>query len=287
MGRRRPTAPLYLMLLGALCYTIFTPPGDPAGGPRVHSYGSAHHPPRPMTGVPRRAAVLAAAVFNVGMNALAGAGILFGATTGSVSDAVPTGITPASWAFSIWSVIFLGVLVFAGWQLRPSARYDGLAAPFVAANVFNGLWQIPWLTGRFFLAAGVILVILASLILLYIRLGRLRLSTPERWALGLPISLFLAWITVATVLNITVALASAGWTQPGFWPPLVALVVAGIGAAVLLGAADIAFAAVLLWAFAAIYAGNRPAPALTAALALGALLVAASLVVGLRRSAAR
>jgi hypothetical protein len=243
-----------------------------------------------MRGIPRQVAVVAAVVVNLSINALAGAGMLFGTTTGAVSDSVETGVTPAGWAFSIWSVIFLGVLVFAGYQALPRARgsrFDALAVPFILANLFNGLWQIPWLNRMFGLAALVIVGILLSLIWLYIRLDRLGMTTAERWALGVPISLFLAWLSVATALNITIALAAAGWEGAAFWPPLVVLAIVGIGATLLFRTGDVAFAVVLVWAFAAIYAANVPAPAdapaLTAALGAGVLAFAVAVALAIRR----
>jgi hypothetical protein len=243
-----------------------------------------------MRGIPRQLAVVAAALFNVGINALAGAGVLFGTTTGAISDLVETSVTPAGWAFSIWSVIFLGVLIFAGYQALPrarGARFDALAIPFILANLLNGLWQIPWLNARFGVAAVVIVGILGSLIWLYVRLDRLGMTTIERWVLGVPISLFLAWLSVATALNITIALVAAGWEGSAIWPPLLVLAIVGIGATLLSRTGDVAFAAVLVWAFAAIYAANVPspgdAPALTAALGAGVLAFAFAVVWALRR----
>jgi hypothetical protein len=234
--------------------------------------------------------VVAAALFNVGINALAGAGVLFGTTTGAISDLVETSVTPAGWAFSIWSVIFLGVLIFAGYQALPrtrGVRFDALAIPFILANLLNGLWQIPWLNARFGVAAVVIVGILGSLIWLYVRLDRLGMTTIERWVLGVPISLFLAWLSVATALNITIALVAAGWEGSAIWPPLLVLAIVGIGATLLSRTGDVAFAAVLVWAFAAIYAANVPspgdAPALTAALGAGVLAFAFAVVWALRR----
>jgi hypothetical protein len=239
-----------------------------------------------MSGLTRQVAVVAAALVNVGLNALAGAGVLFDTQTGAVSDAHPTGVTPAGWAFGIWSVIFLGVLVFAAWQARPSARgarYDRLAAPFVAANVLNGLWQVPWLTGRVVLAAVGIVGILASLVWLYVRLDRLALRGAERWALGVPASLFLAWVAVATALNVTIALQSLGWDADGaLWPVAVVGLVAAVGAWLLLRTGDVAVALVFLWAYAAIGAAH-PSTALLAALAVAAAAFVGAALVGARR----
>ena len=57
------------------------------------------------------------------------------------------------------------MLVTAVWQALPAqrdARYDRFALPFVVANLLNGFWQIPWLTGCFGIAAVVIIGILGS-----------------------------------------------------------------------------------------------------------------------------
>ncbi len=217
-----------------------------------------------MTGLARQVTVLAAAAVNLTLNGLAGAGVLFGTQTGAVSDAVPTGVTPAGWAFSVWSVIFVGVLVFAVFQARPSARgprYDAPAAPFALANVLNGLWQIPWLLGQFAVSAVVIAGILGSLVWLYVVLDRMELRGTERWALGVPASLFLGWVAVATALNISVGLAAAGWSAPGVWPLVVVGLLGAVGVSLLLRTGDVALAAVLMWAFVGIIAaqsGNAP-----------------------------
>ena len=242
-----------------------------------------------MTGPTRQVAVLAAVAFNLILNGLAGAGILFGVQTGEVSDSIPTGVTPAGWAFGIWSVIFVGVLVFGIWQARPAARtarYDALAVPFILANVLNWLWQVPWSLRLFGLAAVVIVGILASLAWLYVRLDRMGMSTAERWALGVPIALFLAWLCVATPLNVTVALAAAGWTGGTIWPPLLVLVVAAVGVALLRQTGDVAFALVLVWAYAAIYARNGAGdPVLTGALAGGVVAFVVATVLAIRGGA--
>ncbi len=241
-----------------------------------------------MRGASRQTAVVVAALVNVGLNALAGAGLLFGVQTGAVSDAAPTPITPAGWAFGIWSVIFVGILAFAVWQALPAqrgARYDALGAPFVVANLLNGLWQIPWLTGRFGLAAVVIVGILASLTWLYARLDAMALRGVERWVLGVPAALWLAWLMVAAPLNLTIWLREGlGWDPAGtFWPVAVVLLVAAVGSWLLARTGDVAAALVFLWAYAAIGAAHPDRATFLLALGLGALAVVASAAVGARR----
>ncbi len=239
-----------------------------------------------MRGIPRQIAVVAAAVFNLVLNWMAGSGLLFGVQTGAVSDGAPTPITPAGWAFSVWGVIFAGVAVFAVWQALPGqrgGRYDRLAAPFVAANVLNGLWQVPWLLERFGIAAVVIAGILGSLVWLYVVLDRMELRGVERWTLGVPASLWLAWLAVAAPLNWTIWLRSLGWSPDGVvWPVAVVLAVAAVGGWLLLRTGDLAVAAVLLWAFAAIALNGAAGTALWGALAVAGLVVLAALAVGAR-----
>ncbi|MGB3542778.1 tryptophan-rich sensory protein, partial [Rubrivirga sp.] len=180
----------------------------------------------------------------------------FGVQTGAVSDGAPTAITPAGWAFAVWSVIFVGAVVFAVWQALPAqsgARYDRAGLPLVLANLLNGLWQIPWLTERFGIAAIAIVGILASLVWLYVVLDGLGLEGAERWTMGVPTALWMAWLAVATPLNVTVWLRSAGWTADAvLWPILVIVAVSAVGAWLLSRTADLAAAAVLVWAFVAI-----------------------------------
>ena len=239
-----------------------------------------------MRGVARQVAVVAAVAVNLVLNGLAGAGMLFGVQTGAVSDAEPTAITPPGWAFGIWGVIFAGVAVFAVWQARPAqrgARYDRLAVPFIAANLLNGLWQIPWLLGAFGIAAAVIVGILASLVWTYVRLDAMPLAGADRWALGVPVSLWMAWLSVATPLNVTVWLRSLGWAPDGLaWPVALIGVVALISGWLLSRTGDLAAAAVLLWAFTAIALGDTAGVVIRGAIIGAWIVTVGALVWGAR-----
>ena len=244
-----------------------------------------------MTGRPRQLAVVAAALVNLVLNGLAGAGLLFGRPTGAVSDAARTPITPAGWTFSVWSVIFVGVAVFAVWQALPAQRgqrYDALGVPFVVANLLNGLWQVPWLLERFGLAALGIAGILASLVWLYVRLDAMRLGGAELWALGVPTALWLAWISVAAPLNWTIWLRALGWVPSGALatvaPAALVVAVGAVLAWLLSRTGDAAAALVALWAFLGIWAQNGRSEAIAGALAVAAVLVLAGLAVGMRRT---
>ena len=87
-----------------------------------------------MRGLPRQIVVVLSVVVNLVLNGLAGAGLLFGVQTGAVSDAVPTGVTPAGWTFGIWTVIFLMLVLYAGFQALPALR-SSTAGRFFLAGV--------------------------------------------------------------------------------------------------------------------------------------------------------
>ena len=238
-----------------------------------------------MTGRPRQIAVVLAALFNVVLNSLAGAGLLFGVETGTVSDASPTPITAAGWTFSIWSVIFLGLLVFAAWQARAAtrdARYDAVAVPFIVGNVLTGLWQIPWLLGWLGVAAVGLFAIVACVAWLYVRLDRMSLRGAERWALGVPTALWLAWVTVAAALNVAVTGVAAGMAGDPLVGAGVVVAVGAIGAWLVSRTADLAMTLVFLWAFAGI-AAAQDTPVIRGALVMAALLVVGALALARRR----
>ena len=239
-----------------------------------------------MRGLPRQLAVSAAALYNVVINALAGAGLLFGADTGAISDEITTAVTPAGPAFSIWGLIFFGTLVFAGWQARPAARgarYDALAIPYILASVLCGSWQLVWLNRMFALSTLVLFGIVAALVWLYIRLDRMGMTTVERWALGVPTALFLAWVTVAAPVNLTLWLHTLGWTNGALWGPVLMAVVSVIGVTLLNRTGDVAFAGVLIWAFSWIAVDHSDAMPLLIVLALGGLAIIAATALAIRR----
>jgi hypothetical protein len=189
-----------------------------------------------MRGLLRQVVLGVATAVTLGMNTVAGIGLLFGRDPGSISDGLPNAFTPAGFTFAIWSVIFLGLIAFASWQARFDARgerLDAIGWPFLLANVLNVTWLLAWHSLNFGASVVIMLGLLASLVWLYVTLDRLKLRGAERWWLGVPTSLYLGWISVATIANVTAWLVSVGVTD-GLW---------GLGpttwAAVLIGVASL------------------------------------------------
>lgn len=171
----------------------------------------------------RRDAVLNAlvAVAVVGWNSWTGANGLAGNTVGGLSDRYDTLFTPAGYAFSIWGLIFLGLILNAAYQLwlafsgKEPDFFRRLGPWLILTNLANGLWIYLWLTEQ--TAASV--VTLAAMFV-FIQRAMVRLDM-ELWDAPLrvialvwwPIVLYAGWITVAVLANLSAFVVKAGWVS--------------------------------------------------------------------------
>jgi hypothetical protein len=206
--------------------------------------------------------VILATVAVIAVNALANALPINDLTTGEISDRFEVFFVPAGYVFSIWGLIYLGLVAFSIYQARPSQANNNdlsaISAPFLLSSLANISWILLWHYENFPLTIIAMLTLLGSLIAIYLRLniGRAQVSNPMKWFVHLPFSIFLGWITVATIANMTSLLDFwewGGWgIRPEAWTFIMLAAAVIIGAAVSLSRRDGAFAAVLIWAFAGI-----------------------------------
>ncbi len=195
--------------------------------------------------------------------------------------------TPAGFTFSIWGLIYLGLLVFVLYQALPAQRNDELIAsisrPFQLNCIANSSWLIAWHYGQPELALLIMFVILATLIVIYWRLlAVIDLATvPRHLTLYLPFSLYTAWIVVATLANLSIVQTLYGldtWlTSPENWALLQLALAGAIAATVVLRVGDVIFVLVVAWASFGIAIEQATTPAVAGAarmLAILALLLA-------------
>ena len=208
-------------------------------------------------------------VATVGMlvaNGFPGALGFRGETVGSISDKIPSLMTPAGYAFSIWSVIYTGLLGFAIFQWLPAQREDQtikkIAGWYVLSCVFNSVWIFVWLSKAFWLSWVVIVALLASLVRIYLILDAdrsQRRGAAYAWV-AWPFSLYTAWVTVATVINTVIALKASGWQgggiSPEVWSMLLIAIAAGLFAWIAIPRRDVTYLGVLVWALTAIGVAN-------------------------------
>ena len=228
--------------------------------------------------------VLVLFVATLAMNYLS-QGVLFeGQTIGEVSDKYSTLITPAGYAFSIWGLIYLSLGVYVYYQTfraNPEHKVFDRVAPLLILNLIaNSLWLIAFQLEYIALSALLMLVILASLIQITIQWVK-DLSLPARLKakVRIPFSLYLGWISVATIVNLSVLAKYTDWNVLGIseptWVVIMTTVGAGLAILILLATHDVVYPLVFVWAYAAIaVAQSDDTRILTAALGwAGVLLV--------------
>jgi benzodiazapine receptor len=224
------------------------------------------------------------------VNGLANALPLNGQTTGEISDRFQVYFVPAGYVFSIWGLIYLGLVAFAVFQALPAQRDNPrlrrVGYLFAASCAANIAWLFLWHYEQFVLTLVAMIALLVLLIAIYLRLeiGRAAVSPAERWLVHVPFSIYLGWITVATIANVTTALDYLGWSGWGIsdemWA-VIMLVAAGlIAAAMSLTRGDVAYLAVIMWALAGIGVKHAATPVVAVTAWIVTAFVGVMLVVG-------
>jgi hypothetical protein len=248
----------------------------------------------------RQIAIIVAILAIIVVNVLANALPINGQATGEISDRFQVLFVPAGYVFAIWGLIYIGLIAYAVFQALPAQRDNPrLAAifwPVIVGAIANIAWIFLWHYNQLALTVVAMLVLLGSLIVVYLRLGiqKTPVSRAERWAVHVPFSIYLGWITVATIANITNLLWFAGWNGFGLsaqvWFLIMLAAAIVIAAAMALTRHDVAYLLVLVWAVAgiAVKHAGLPAVATAAWVATGvlAVLVVVALVVKRPRVAA-
>ena len=241
-----------------------------------------------MKNMVRQITVVLITLITIVINILANALPINGLNTGQISDTFKVYFVPAGYVFSIWGIIYIGLIAYAVYQALPAQRANPrLQATgwwVVLGGLANCAWIFLWQYELFVGTVGAMLILLASLIMVYLRLhiGQTKVSTGETWAVRIPFSIYLGWITVATVADISDVLWFVKWNQFGI--SAAAWMVVILGAVLIIAGLmnflrrDVAYALVILWALAGIAARFPQAGIVTIATWVTFALVAASLV---------
>lgn len=177
----------------------------------------------------RAGAVVAAAVLQFAAGSAGGTGLI-GEPVGEVARAYPTLLLPAGTAFSIWSLIYVVLLITAVWQALPAQRsrevHRRTGWLLAASGVLNAAWILVFTQRWIVLSEVVIVALLACLLVAFARLAADRATGwADRLLLHVPVGLYAGWVTAATVAGAATTGASLG-IRP---PDTVAIVLAGAG----------------------------------------------------------
>ena len=199
------------------------------------------------------------------INALANALPINGYNTGELSAMYPNSFVPAGFTFSIWGVIYVFLIIWSVYFLLPNqrnqSRYQshGVGLWFIISCLGNVLWILAWHYMQVELSIILMLLILVSLINAYKSLS----PSKSRWIEVVPFSIYLGWISVATIANATALLVHYGVTG-GELASMISSVM--IAVAVILGVlftlkkGDVFYGLVILWAVFGIFKNQTEYP---------------------------
>ncbi len=211
----------------------------------------------------RQFVVLLAVIVTIAFNGLSQSIPIGGRTSAEVSNTYATYFTPANYAFAIWGVIYLLLLAYGIYQALPAQRENPYARKigwlFVLSCALNCVWLVLFQSDQITLSLIVIVAFLVTLMAIYVRLdiGRVQVSSSDRWLLQLPFSVYLGWLSVATIANASVlgvALKSGdllGISGPT-WAAIMLVVATLVGIVLVVTRRDWAYILVFVWAFTAI-----------------------------------
>jgi len=196
------------------------------------------------------------------VNGLATALPLNNKTTGQLSDQYPNLFVPAGLTFSIWGVIYILLAIFVIYGLIIAIKKDtqkisfieNIGILFFISCLANIGWIFAWHYEILPLSLLLMLLLLGCLITIYLRLHIGKSDSPqtEKYLVHLPFSVYLGWITIATIANVTALLVDVNWNTFGlgeqFWAVAVIIVGIAIALSILFTRKDIFYCLVVDWA---------------------------------------
>jgi hypothetical protein len=240
----------------------------------------------------RQLAILVAVPAGIAMNYLVFAGKGW---EGVVKDR-PSPLQAAGYAFSIWGLIWLGQLLYAAHQARPSQRDNPVlrrVAVWTLVNaVATGAWPLAMAQQAFVQAQGWLTLMLVALIAIELHAGAPAgpLGRADAWLVRVVYGVNLGWVSVAMILSVASLLrVELGWQGGPWsgetWSLLAVTAAASLGLIMLFVRRNVAFAVVNVWALIALAVGGEATPAsVSRVAAVAAAVVALSIVVFVVRS---
>jgi hypothetical protein len=206
----------------------------------------------------KKVSVLVSLAIMLTVNALAVLLPINDKTTEELSDAIAIYFVPEGCVFSIWSLIYVALTGYAIYQLMKknadNTRLHSIAWLFVINGFANAGWILLWHYEYVATSVLLMLTILATLLFIYIKLGigKESVTRAQYWFTHFPFSLYLGWISVATIANIAGALHVHEWGAWGIAPQNWSAIMIGVAAllamTMVLRRKDFIFAGVVIWA---------------------------------------
>ncbi|MCX6335463.1 MAG: tryptophan-rich sensory protein [Bacteroidia bacterium] len=217
---------------------------------------------------------LAFFVVMIVMNYLANALPLNNKTTGQLSDSLPNLFVPAGITFSIWGIIYLLIAVFCVVQFKGSNQNvnESIGWLFAVSCLLNALWIVSWHFQR--IPLSVMIMVLLLITLIYINM--LIRDLPPGF-IKAAMGIYLGWICIATIANITALLVQYNWNGFGVSQAAWTIIMIAVGTIVvslaLMRLQNPFIGLSVIWAFLGIYIKRHSDYSTIADVALAAMVV--------------
>jgi len=237
----------------------------------------------------RQILVIAATAGVIFVNYLAGTGFINNKTPADISDRYPTLLTPAGYAFSIWGLIYTGLLAFSIYQALPAQieRFSKIRTLYIINCAANCAWLYLWHYEQIAFSLLVIFVMLGTLVLINTNLPD-STSPLETWLARVPFSIYFGWLTVATILNFTIALVFLGFGADGtmsiFFASALIVVAVILGAIIHFKLAIPAYPLTIAWALTAIAIEHSAETIVVTVAAFGVIILLIAALSGFAKS---
>jgi hypothetical protein len=241
----------------------------------------------------RLALILIASVLTIGFNIYAVSAPLYGVLTQEVSAENEVLFTPSGSTFAIWGIIYLGLISFSLYAIfAGQAKSEVLkkATPwYLLAAAANVIWLHFWHSRQIELSVVLMVVLLFSLIKVYseLKIGQHKHSWVRALLFNAPISIYLGWISVATIANVAIVLDKNEWNgfgvAPVTWTAIMIVIAGALGIYMQIKRGDFGYAAVILWGLFGIYTVRSEITLIANATTLMGLIILAAMVVTLLR----
>lgn len=226
--------------------------------------------------------VIAATVATLAFNFFAAVGLVNGVRPEDVSNKYYTVVTPAGYAFSIWSLIYLGLSAFSIHQMLPKnwAKFGRLRWLYVVTCILNCGWIYFWHHEQ--IVVCFILIVLLAGVLAYINSTMREISGPAEYLfVKAPFGIYFGWVSVAALVNfavmlvyLRVPLSNIQWIALSI---MLIFIASGLGVGVRLKLRNYLYPLAIAWALTAIAVKQSGQTLIVVACAIGtvACLIAA------------
>lgn len=195
-------------------------------------------------------------IFMIVMNIFANALPLNGIATGAVSFKYPNLFQPAGITFSIWGLIYILLLIFLILQFKNIKQIEDDDARqlfvfinllFALTSLLNGLWLLAWHYDKMILSIVIMICLLITLLFIA------KKTITQSFITHAAFSVYLGWITIATIANITIMLVKLGVPSYTTLAVIMTVVVLVVGLVIslfwIIKEKDYIYGFVIIWAF--------------------------------------